>query len=70
MDYALLNWFPEHLIADFLPPSFTLDQAGVEFLLEQYLLISGDSIKDSLKPVNHALRISRPPGHSICLIIG
>jgi len=70
MNYALFNGFPERLNADCLPPSFKLDQAEGEFLLEPHLLIQGDAINLSLKLVSHALQITQAPGCGICPSIG
>ena len=37
--YTVFNGFPQRLNADCLPPSFKLDQADGEFLLELLLFI-------------------------------
>jgi len=67
--YALFNGFPERLNADCLPPSFKLDQADGEVLLELLLFIQGDAINYSLQLNSDALRISHAPGLGFCLSI-
>jgi len=70
MDYALFNGFPERLNADCLPPSFKLDHADREFLVELLLFIRGDAINLSLQLDSDALRISQASGCGFCLSIG
>jgi hypothetical protein len=70
LDYALFNDFPEHLNADGLPPSFKLDHADGEFLLEPHLFIRGDAKNLSLQLDRDALCISRAPDRGFTLSIG
>ena len=69
MDYTLFDGFPERLNADCLPPSFKLDHADGEFLLESLLFIRGDAVNLSLQLVSDVLRVSQAPGCGICLSI-
>jgi len=69
MYYVLFNGCPEHLNAECLPPSFKLNQADGEFLLEPLLFIRGDAMNRSLQLVSDALRASQAPGPEFCLSI-
>jgi hypothetical protein len=59
----------ERLNADGLPPSFQLNQADGEFLLEPLLFIRGDDINLSFLLVTDVHHMSQPPGHGFCLNI-
>jgi hypothetical protein len=50
MYYAVFNSFPEPLNTDCLPPSFELDHADGEFLVEPHLFIRGDAMNLTLQP--------------------
>jgi hypothetical protein len=69
MYHALFNVFPEHLNADYLPPSFKLNQTDGEFHLEPLLSIRGDAMNLSLQLVSDTLHISQTPGRGFCLTI-
>jgi len=70
MCYELFNGFLERLNADCLPPSFKLDQADGEFLVEPLLFIRGDALNLSLQLDSDALGSSQVPGGGFCLSIG
>ena len=69
-DYVLFNGFPERLNADCLLPSFKLNHADGEFLVEPPLFIQGDAINLSLQLDSDAICISQAQGHGFCASIG
>jgi hypothetical protein len=66
----MFDGIPELLNPDYLPPSFKFDQADVELLLEQHLLILSNTINLSLQLTENAVRISYTQGCGFCLCIG
>jgi len=69
MYYALFKGFPQHLKAYCLPPSFKLNHADGQFVLEPLLFIRGDATNLSLQLVSDVLRISQAPGRGFSLSI-
>ena len=70
MYYALFNGFPQLLNADYLPPSFKLDQTDGEFRLEPILFIRGDALNVPLQLGSDPLPISQAAGRGFCPSIG
>jgi len=69
MDYTRSGGFLELLNVDYLPPTFTLNQADGEFLCESHLVFRSDTINLSLEQIYNLVRISDTPGGGFNLSI-